>query len=72
MSGDKRDAMLAHIADCGVCSRANKRVNDFCDLGRFLFFDWNPQPISATMLDEQTSRRVIDPELARARKAGSN
>jgi len=67
-------AVNDHIRGCGKCTRARKRVNNFCDAGRALFLLWaeNEKPISATVLDEETSRRVIEQEMERRRKARRN
>jgi AhpD family alkylhydroperoxidase len=77
---EKLAIVQAHIAECLFCQKAHDpklnsyRVNDLCDRGRFLFAAWadNATFQSAEILDEETSRCVIEQETARARKASSN
>jgi hypothetical protein len=33
-------ALNQHIEKCAVCTRAKKRVNDFCSAGRVFFAEW--------------------------------
>ncbi len=65
-----------HVVDCGICSRANKRVNDFCDRGRFLFAEFTKtaqgKPRRVTLLGVEESRKIIEQENARARKREQN
>lgn len=61
-----------HIARCERCTRATGRVNDFCGVGIFLFREWNPTPVSATLLSKEESARIIEQEQERARKANDN
>jgi hypothetical protein len=66
--------LLEHVADCNVCSRAQGRANDFCERGRFLFFEWakDQTPTGAVLLSEEESARVIEQERKRVRKASDN
>jgi hypothetical protein len=71
---EKLDGLKLHVSQCRVCSRANKRANDFCAIGRLMFFAWvkNETPASIVELDEEQSIRVINEEAERGRKASSN
>lgn len=71
----KLDEIKAHVTTCTVCSAANKRVNDFCELGRLLFFEWakDHPPVRAAEVEisqEQYDRLVA--ETRRARRSGEN
>jgi hypothetical protein len=62
-----------HVEKCAVCSKANKRVNDFCFTGRMLFAEYakTATPIrreDVTLTDEQYHRLVAETE--RAEKSG--
>jgi hypothetical protein len=75
MADAKMDEIEAHVRSCPICSAANRRVNDFCDVGLAMFYEWakdNP-PVGAEMAEiskEQFDRLLA--ERRRARKAGSN
>lgn len=63
MKSDGQLKLEAHMADCGTCTRANFRVNDFCETGKLLFAEWNPQPIGAQEVEisqEQFDRLVAE------------
>lgn len=55
----------AHVVGCAICSKANKRVNDFCPAGRLLFAEYakTHQPTGAReveITDEQFERLVAE------------
>jgi hypothetical protein len=69
------EKVKAHVDSCSVCSRAHMRVNDFCDEGKLLFFDYakDREPVRqmfVTLTDEQYDRLVE--ETRRARRRGEN
>jgi hypothetical protein len=75
MTQEEKKAVLdGHLKYCKTCARANKRVNDFCDLGRSLFLQWaeEEEPIAATVLSAEEYRRVVEEEAARVERARWN
>ena len=70
MQIEKKAALMRHIEHCEKCAGANRRVNDFCDLGRVFFNQWAIEkwPASATLLGEEESARIIAAEAARAER----
>jgi hypothetical protein len=60
---EKLALIVAHVEKCATCCSANKRVNDFCEQGKLLFFDYArdtaPNRITEhTLTDEQYARLV--------------
>lgn len=60
---DELPKIEIHVRDCAVCSKANRRVNDFCETGTALFIEWasTRKPVNAAMVtitDEQFDRLV--------------
>lgn len=56
-----------HVSSCATCQKANKRANDFCDVGFALALEYmrNHAPTSAeevTLTDEQYQRLLSDRE----------
>jgi len=72
---EELQAVVNHVEKCATCTKANKRVNDFCLEGRALFAEYaEKNPPSrveyATCTDEQYGRLVA--ENKRAARSGEN
>jgi len=58
------EAIKTHVAGCSVCSAANRRVRDFCDAGRVMFYHWvtehPPSHIEQAELSKADYERVLE------------
>jgi hypothetical protein len=63
-----------HIQVCEICQRANKRVNDFCSVGKIIFFEYaqHNEPMSVTILGEAESAKIINDVKRKRREAHNN
>jgi hypothetical protein len=73
---DKLASLESHITDCPQCSRTQKRVNDFCRVGKVLFFDWTKGGTEhitrAEVLGESESQKIIADAEKQQEKARNN
>jgi len=40
MADPKMEEIKAHVSGCSTCGAAKGRVNDFCEAGRVMFYEW--------------------------------
>lgn len=76
MSDEKTEKLKAHVAGCSMCSGANGRVNDFCEEGLLLFFEYAKEhpPIRAEEVEvtQEQYDRLVAENLRRRRNAERN
>jgi hypothetical protein len=64
MADEQMEKIKAHVAACSVCSSANKRVNDFCDEGRLMFYAWAnvhpPERITVAEITKEQHHRLVE------------
>lgn len=73
---EKIALVVAHVEKCATCSAANKRVNDFCEQGKLLFFEYSKDAsptriVEHTLNDDQYARLVAETR-RRQRQGGRN
>ena len=76
MANEKMEAIKAHVSGCPTCSAANGRVNDFCETGRLMFYEWMqvnpPTRIERVVLTDDQYKRLEAEQRRRVRNAGRN
>lgn len=69
-------ALSNHVDNCAVCSVADRRANDFCSIGRWLFLEWartqGPPTIKEVILTDEQFKRLVAETERRAKKAEEN
>ena len=72
----KLDEIKAHVAGCSICSAANKRVNDFCETGRLMFYEFAqvtpPDRIEEVEITKEQHARLVAEQHRRERNAERN
>lgn len=73
---EKLRAVVAHVDQCSTCTAANKRVNDFCEEGKLLFFEYSkdktPTSIKEHTLTQDQYDRLVAETQWRQRQGGRN
>jgi hypothetical protein len=73
---EQMEKIKAHVDSCSVCTAANKRVNDFCDEGRLMFYAWAnvhpPKRIEEVEITKEQHARLVDETRRRSRHGGRN
>lgn len=76
MPDAKMDEIKAHVAACPTCSAANARVNDFCEAGRLMFYEWAqvnpPERIEEVQVTDEQFARLVAEKRRRDRSGSRN
>ncbi len=76
MADEQMEKIKAHVADCPTCTAANKRVNDFCDEGRLMFYAWAnvhpPKRIEEVEITRDQHDRLVAETRRRERNSERN
>jgi len=70
------EEIKAHVASCPTCTAANERVNDFCEVGRLMFFEWAqvnpPQRAELVEITQEQYERLVAERIRSERSAERN
>jgi hypothetical protein len=72
----KLEEIRKHVEACTICTAADKRVNDFCEAGQLLFFEWaidhEPTRVEEVGITPEQYERLLAHARRRLRAAGRN
>ena len=76
MADPKMEEIKARVSGCSTCGAAKGRVNDFCEAGRVMFYEWAqvnaPSRIEQVEITKAQWDRLVAEQKRRARNAGRN